>query len=171
MSKWLKPDSSTGHPVGQSGQEVLRPQPAVRQHHRRLRPPPNYPLHRRRYLSGCPQELSVPPRSRRLGSAPVRPLRRPPCCLQRRAVVGSSSQSVGAAAGTSAGQHLPAPGTLPHIGGRPGPDPRPGAPPGLPPSQCAAEVRQQPRRTQPEDHVGLGRGPGLGPDPTGLDWC
>lgn len=67
-------------------------------------------------------------------------------------------------------QHLPAPGPLPHHGRGTGPDSRAGAAAGFAPDQRSAEVSQQPRRTQPEDHVGLGVRAGLNPSSTGLDW-
>lgn len=164
-----------GHPVSQSGQEVLCSEPTVCQQHRRLRPPSNKPHHR--YLSGCPQGLPLPPsclfHSTSIPTSPVHPLH-PHCCLQR-SMVWSSSQHVhptpgSCTAGASACQHLAAPGPLPCHSWGTGPDSRAGASPGFPSGQRSAEVSQQPRRTQPEDHVGLGVRAGPDPGPTGLDW-
>lgn len=164
-----------GHPVSQSGQEVLCSEPTVCQQHRRLRPPSNKPHHC--YLSGCPQGLPLPPsclfHSTSTPTSPVHPLH-PHRCLQC-SMVRSSSQPVhptpgSCAAGASACQHLAAPGPLPCHSWGAGADSRAGASPGFPSGQRSAEVSQQPRRTQPEDHVGLGVRAGPDAGPTGLDW-
>lgn len=167
----ISPPAPPGYSVSQSGQEILSSQSAVSQQHRRLCPPPHKPHHC--YLSGRPQGLPVPPPCllypTPTPTTPVHPLH-PDCCLQRTVVwscpwfvkptPGSSS------AWASTGQHLPAPGSLPHPAG---PDSRAGPAPGFPSIQCPAEVSQQPRRTQPENHVGLGVRAGLNHGPTGLN--
>lgn len=143
------------------------------QQHWRFSPPPYKPHHC--YLSGCPQGLPVPPpcllHSCSTPTSPVHPLR-PHCCLQR-TMVWSSSRPIDPTPGPSTArastcQHLPAPGPLPHHGRWTGSDSRAGASPGFPSDQRSAEVSQQPRRTQPEDHVGLGERAGL--NPAQLDW-
>lgn len=154
---------SPGRPVSQSGQEVLRSQPAVSQQPRRFSPPPRKLHHR--YLSGHPQGVPVSP-ARLLRPAPtspvhpLHPLTRLQCTMVRSGSRPVESGSA-AAARPPAGQHLPDAGPLPHRRWWTGPDPRAGAPPGLPPEQLSPEVSQQPRRTQHEDHVGLGDGAGL----------
>lgn len=74
--------SPAGYPVSQSGQEVLRSQPAVSQQHRWFSPHPNKLQHR--YLSGCPKGLFMPPscllHSTPTPASPVHPLH-PNCCL------------------------------------------------------------------------------------------
>lgn len=171
-----KISTSPGYPVCQSGQEVLCSQPAVYQQHWRFSPPPYKPHHR--YLSGRPQGLLVPPpcllHSTPTPTPPVHPLH--PHLRLQRTMVRSSSRPLNPTPGpstawASAGQHLPAPGSLPHHGWWTGPDSRAGTAPGFPSDQRSAEVSQQPRRTQPEDHVGLGVRAGLNHGPTGLDWC
>lgn len=145
------------------------------QQHRRLSPPPFKPHHR--YLSGRPQGLPVPsPCLLHSTSAPASPVH--PLCPHprlQRTMVRSGSRPADSAPGpctarASTCQHLPAPGPLPHHGRGTGPDSRAGAAAGFTPDQRSAEVSQQPRRTQPEDHVGLGVRAGLNPSPNGLDW-
>lgn len=126
-----------------------------------------------RYFSSCAQGLPVPPsfflHSTSATASPVHPVH-PLCCVQC-SVVGSCSRSVGPAAKphaawAPAGQHLPALGPLPGHARWTGPDS--GA--GIPSDQHSAEICQQPRRTQPEDHIGLGARAGLNLSPTGKDW-
>lgn len=125
-----------------------------------------------RYFSRCAQGLPVPPscflHSASAPRSPVHPLH-PPGCIQC-PVVRSCSWTVGPtaephAAWTPARQHLPALGPLPSHAGGTGPDSRAG----IPSNQHSAEICQQPRRTQPEDHIGLGARAGLSPSPTGKD--
>lgn len=166
--------TSPGYPVSQSGQEVLCSQPAVYQQHWRFSPPPDKPHHR--YLSGHPQGFPVPlPCLLHSTSTPASPVHslRPHRRLQR-AMVWSGSRPVNPTPGSSTAwastcQHLPAPGPLSRYGWWTGPDSRAGTAPGFPSDQHSAEVSQQPRRTQPEDHVGLGVRAGLNYGPTGLD--
>lgn len=157
---------SPGYPVSQSGEEVLCSKPAVCQQHRRLRPAPD----QRHCFFSCAHGLPVPPscflHSTSTPAAPVHPLHSH-CCLQR-TMVWSCSRSVGPAAESGAAwsparQQLPAPGPLPSHAGSPGPDSRAG----VPSDQHSAEICQQPRRPQPEDHIGLGGRAGLHPGPTG----
>lgn len=168
--------ASPGYPVSQSGQEVLCSEPAVCQQHWRFGPPPNKPHHG--YLSGCPQGLPVPPprllRSTSTPTSPVHPLR-PYRCLQC-TMVRPSSRHINPTSGPSTTrastcEHLPAPEPLPCHGRWTGPDPQTGSSPGFSSDQRSAEVSQQPRRTQPADHVGLGARAGLNRSPTGLDRC
>lgn len=143
-----------GYPVGQSGQEVLCSQPAVSLQHRRLCPPPCKP--HQRYLSGCQKRLPLPP-SRLLCPAPtpappVYPLC--PQCRLHHPVVRSGSQHDEPAASTTAAslsQRLPASGAL-----RPSTGPSTGTGP-LPAHCHSAEVSEQPRGAEHEDHVGAGR--------------
>jgi len=170
MSVTVSSCVSPGHPVSQPEQEVLRSQPAVSQQHWRFSPPP-HKLHHR-YLSGHPQGLPVPPPCllHPTPTSPVHPLP-PHCCLQC-TMVRSGSRSVKPTAWASTGQHLPAAGPLPRHGWWAGPDSRSGAAPGFPSDQLSPEVRQQPGRTQHEDHVGPGERAGLNPgrlDRTGVE--
>lgn len=141
-----------GYPVSQSGQEVLGSQPAVSQQHWRFSPPP-YQLHHC-YLSGYPQGLPMPPTCfLHFTSTPTFPVYslHPHRCLQC-TMVRSGSRSLNPTPGSSTawastGQHLPAPGPLPHNGWWTGADSRAGATPGFPSDQLSPEVDQQPRRT------------------------
>lgn len=144
------------------------------QHHWRFSPPPYKPHHC--YLSGCPQGLPGPPpcllHSTSTPASPVHPLH-PHRCLQC-TMVWPSSRHINPTPGPSTArastcQHLPAPEPLPRHGRWTGPGSQAGASPGFSSDQCSAEVSQQPRRTQPADHVGLGVRAGLNPSPTGLD--
>lgn len=142
------------------------------QQHWRLRST-TYKRHRCCF-SSCTQGLPVPsscflhPTS--APASPVHPLH-PHCSLQR-AMVWSRSRALGPAADPRAARpparkHLPALGPLPGHARGTGSDSRPG----FPSDQHPAEICQQPRRTQPEDHIGLGVRAGLNPSPTGKDWC
>lgn len=163
---------SLGYPVSQSGSEVLCSKPAVRQQHRRLSPT-TYKRHCRSFFS-CAQGLPVPPscflHSTSTPASPVHPLHSH-CCLQC-TMVRSCPRTVGPtaeshAAWTPARQHLPALGPLPSHTWWTGPNSRAG----FPSDQHSAEICQQPRRPQPEDHIGLGVRAGFNPSPTGKDWC
>lgn len=141
----------------------------MRQQHRRLSPAAHQ--HRCRDLLSRAPRLPVPPscflHSASSPAFPVHPLHSHRC-LQR-TVVWSRSRAVGPTAEshprTPARQHLPALGPLPSHTRWTGPDSRAG----FPSDQHSAEVCQQPRRPQPEDHIGLEVRAGPDPGPAGRE--
>lgn len=122
--------------------------------------------HHCRYFFSCAQGFPVPLSCLlHSTSAPASPVPlHSHCCLQC-TVVWSCSRTVSPTAESHAGwtparQHLPALGPLPSRAWWTGPDSRAG----FPSDQHSAEICQQPRRPQPEDHIGLGLRAGLNPE-------
>lgn len=149
--------TSLGHPVSQPGEKALGSEPAVCQQHGRLSPA-TYKRRCRDCFSraqGLPGPASCCLRCTSAPASPLHPLHSH--CRLQRPMVWSCPRPVGPTAESHAGraparQHLPSPGPLPSHTRRTGPDSRAG----LPSDQRSAEFCQQPRRPQPEDHIGLG---------------